>query len=392
MTFGTVRVFQIWIGSFAVQSDARFKVWGFVGWLAIAMPVFVDIRAGTLGGLRAVAWVAAFAVFGISYAIYLRPHGGGPRGRALTLVIVLAAAAFTMVLCSVGLSKYLTSVALTIVASELPYLFAPRGVWAWIVVQSALLSAIFWLSFGWVAGVAGGLAYTGFQVLALGRTWLELKERAARVELAHANAELRATQALLAASAREAERVRIARDLHDSLGHHLTALSIQLEIASLRSDGPAAPHVRQAHMLARLLLSDIRVVVAQLRDHGEVPVSEALRALSDVHGRPRVHVAAPDGLLLSSGQANALLRCAQELITNARRHAAADNVWIDVSCEDGGVVLDARDDGRGGSGAVAGHGLVGMRERFAELGGSVEIATEGVFRVRGFIPGVESAP
>ena len=83
--------------------------------------------------------------------------------------------------------------------------------------------------------------------------------------LAAANAELEATRELLAQSVRLAERARIARDLHDLLGHHLTALSLNLEIASHKADGEARERIDTAQSVTKLLLGDVRGVVGALR-------------------------------------------------------------------------------------------------------------------------------
>ena len=375
-----------------MRFDWRFKAAGFAGWLAIAAPALVDIRSGTLSGWMALAWATGFVTFGAAYALYLRPDTL-QRVRARAVIAVLAAAGFTMVLTSVGLMKYLASVSLTIVAGELPFLYPPRVVWLWVAAQSALLAAIFWSSFGWVSGIAGGTAYAGFQIFALGRAWLEQRERAARQALARTNAELLATRTLLAESSRVAERVRIARDLHDSLGHHLTALSLQLDVASRKSGGPEAAHLQEAHAIARLLLSDVRHVVGELRERAEIDVAVAIRALATDAGSPRIHVEIPDALTIDSAEhAQALLRCAQEVVTNAMRHARAQNVWIRVTrIAHDDVELYARDDGAGAESPQAGHGLTGMRERFEAHGGRVEFSTAPGrgFAVRASLPSME---
>src|SRR5688572_7054221 len=111
-----------------MRFDWRFKAAGFAGWLAIAAPALVDIRSGALSGWMALAWSAGFVTFGAAYALFLRPDTL-ERVRARAVVAVLAAAAVTMVLTSVGLMKYLASVSLTVVAGELPFLYPPRVVW-----------------------------------------------------------------------------------------------------------------------------------------------------------------------------------------------------------------------------------------------------------------------
>jgi len=73
--------------------------------------------------------------------------------------------------------------------------------------------------------------------------------------------------------------------------------------------------------------------------------------------------------------AHLLLRCCQEIVTNAAKHAGAENLWLDVLQEDGVVEVRARDDGRGAGEIAAGHGLAGMRERLESAGGRLEVAT-----------------
>ena len=68
-----------------------------------------------------------------------------------------------------------------------------------------------------------------------------------------------------------------------------------------------------------------------------------------------------------------VLRCTQEIITNAVRHAGARNLWIHARRVDGGIAIDARDDGTGADAVVPGHGLRGMRERLAQHGGALEV-------------------
>lgn len=374
----------------------HFKAAGYVGWLAIAVPTIVDMSAGQLRGPRALVWTIAFATFGAVYAAYLRPHTPVHRRRAsVWLIAALTAAAFTMVLTSLGLMKFLASVALTIVAGELPYVLSRRTVWIWVVLQIVGLALIFCYSFGWVSGLAGGGAYAGFQIFALGKTWTEQLERLGREELARTNADLRATRALYAESSRVAERLRISRDLHDALGHHLTALSLQLDVAARTSTGPTSQQIRQAHAITRLLLSDVRDVVSQLRDGGRIELGLALRSLASGTTLLRVHVEAADTLTVDSpAQANVLLRCAQEVVTNAIRHASAQNVWLALSSTSEGVELNAYDDGAGADVIVPGHGLNGMRERFEEHGGYVEFSGGGAgqgFRVCAYLPQAESA-
>jgi signal transduction histidine kinase len=226
----------------------------------------------------------------------------------------------------------------------------------------------------WV--IAAGLAYLGFQVFALYTASLTDRERRAREDLARVNAELVATRELLAESSRLAERVRISRELHDLLGHHLTALSLNLEVASHRTEGEAHEHVEQARSMARLLLSDVREAVREIREDGSVDLAGPLRSLVAGVPRPRVHLSTPEPLVCDDPErAHAVLRCVQEMLTNSVRHSGAENLWIDIQRQDGELVVQARDDGRGAREILPGRGLTGMRERLERMHGKLRLDT-----------------
>jgi signal transduction histidine kinase len=189
------------------------------------------------------------------------------------------------------------------------------------------------------------------------------------------NSELRATRALLAESSRIAERMRIARDLHDLIGHHLTALSLNLEVACHLTNEAAAVHVRKAQSTARLLLADVREVVSELRQDDSIDLTQALRSLTEGVPGLNVHVVMPPRFSVEDPRrAQVLLRCAQEIITNTARHAGARNLWLNFAYADASLLgLHARDDGRGAEQVEPGNGLSGMRERLQEFGGSLTL-------------------
>jgi signal transduction histidine kinase len=102
-----------------------------------------------------------------------------------------------------------------------------------------------------------------------------------------------------------------------------------------------------------------------------------------------VHLDAPDALLVEDpARGQCVLRCVQEIITNALRHAHAQNLWIKVERAGDEISVDARDDGRGAESVRAGLGLRGMRGRLEEMGGLLEIATapERAFSVVARLP------
>ena len=230
----------------------------------------------------------------------------------------------------------------------------------------------------------------GFMLFAAASSFLVRSEAAAREALAAANAELLGTRALLAETSRVEERLRISRDLHDTLGHHLTALSLQLDVASRLSERQAAVHVSQAHAITRLLLSDVRDVVAACGDSQPPDLAQSIRARGIGHGEGlAIHLDLPDTLSVNDrSRAETLIRCVQEIVTNTTRHAQARNLWIRLEARADGIALHARDDGRGADAVMVGNGLTGMRERFEQYAGHVEFtAGRGTgFEIRGFLP------
>lgn len=251
--------------------------------------------------------------------------------------------------------------------------------WAllWIAIQSAAMSQF--LERDDVLPVA--LAYFTFQLFGAFTARMAMEEREAKQALAEANAELRVATGLLDMSSRAEERVRIARELHDLLGHHLTALSINLEVASHLADGAAKQQIEKSQALTKLLLSDVRESVSRLREDEPVDLAAALRSIRDAVPSPAIHVDA-NGIGVSGPVvARTALRAVQEIVTNAVRHSGARNLWLALHEDGGALVIDARDDGSGTDHVQFGNGLRGMRERVQQSGGTMDVAS---MRGRGF--------
>ena len=357
---------------------------GLVTWVASGVPSALAVAGGRITGAGAIAWLVAFAAFGIAFSLICFAPWRGLRFRR-ALVLTQAVAGAVMVLVS---RDGIAGATLVVAAAQLAGLVPSRVAAVWIGLQTAVIAARFWSLDGPVDAFVVGGAYLGFQMFAMATSTLEHGERTAREQLARANAELHATRALLAEDSRVAERLRISRDLHDTLGHHLTALSLQLEVASRLASGRAADRVAEAHAITRLLLGDVRDVVSRLRESSHFDLAAAIRSLADAATGLQVHVDAADVTIDDPLQAHAILRCVQEVITNAMRHAQARNLWISVQRRDDGIVLTARDDGRGVDAVMSGNGLRGMRERFEELSGRVDFSSRpgAGFEVQAFVP------
>ena len=175
------------------------------------------------------------------------------------------------------------------------------------------------------------------------------------------------------------ERTRVARDIHDGLGHHLTVVGMQVQAARavLATDhGRADGLLAQAEDQTRQALASVRESVATLREpRPAAPLSDQLRTLaaeSATAGLPAtVEVDGRERWLPDDVQV-ALYRVAQESLTNVRKHASAQAAKVSLAYLEDSVSLEIVDDGRG-LGPGSGFGLVGIRERVESLGGSVTI-------------------
>jgi signal transduction histidine kinase len=226
---------------------------------------------------------------------------------------------------------------------------------------------------------AGSLLAGAFTAVSVG---FYEREQRARTELAAAHEQLRgyAEQAEELATTRE--RNRVARDIHDGLGHHLTVVQMQVQAARavLAADPERADAVLgKAQQQAAEALAEVRRSVAALREARTLPpLPEALAELAaetsaagiatelELTGTTRD---------LDADRSEALYRAAQEGLTNVRKHAAATtaHLLLDFSADDA-VTVEVRDDGRGAAGpsGTPGFGLVGLRERAEALGGTLE--------------------
>ena len=141
--------------------------------------------------------------------------------------------------------------------------------------------------------------------------------------------------------------------------------------------------------MTKLLLSDVRGVVSVLRGEDPIGLAQALRTLVAGVPAPQIHLLIAEDLAIDDPmRAHTVLRCVQEIITNTIRHAAAQNLWIELARTDSGIAIRARDDGRGAKEVRPGHGLTGMRERLAQVGGTLEIETQPAkgFRIAAWMP------
>lgn len=342
-------------------------------WIAVG----VTVVAGSWppAGLGAWARVGAWAMFGVSFiaCMYAVPAHAGPSWRWVLAQTCSALALFALSPEQADIELAL----LVVVAGQLPAFLTTRMVLVWLACQSAIALIATYQHSSLLTVVVLHASFFAFQLFASGTMVLATSERRARTALARANAELQALHLMLEHETRQAERLLIARELHDSLGHGLTAMALELEAARHHANVEARPHVDRAQHLSKTLLSEVRDVVSSMRGAASVDVATALRALAEDSHQPAVELTLPAALdVEDTAVAHAIVRAVQEAITNARRHAGASIVHVTLGARGGTLHLEVRDDGRGAATEVRpGLGLQGMRERFEQLGGSFDVRT-----------------
>ena len=330
---------------------------------------------GSGGPLVAVALGAGYAVLGTVGFWWVRRRGRlvwSVAYVAVQLMLALATFAldpgvattlFLVVLvsqCVLVLPRPATVVVIVLV----PFAHAPMESW-----QAALREGV------------GLFAAVGF---AAGITELLQREQQIRRELAEAHEQLRDYAAQAERLATAQERNRVARDIHDGLGHLLTVVQMQVKAARavLQSDPAKADTVlAKAQQQSEEALDAVRRSVRALREPRSTgPLPEALKALTEevsAAGVPtRLAVSGTVRPLPDEAQ-EALYRAAQEGLTNVRKHARATRADLLLDYGDAAVRVEVRDDGTGIGGAQSpGFGLVGLRERAAHVGGQghVELA------------------
>jgi len=218
--------------------------------------------------------------------------------------------------------------------------------------------------------------YFSFSVFSFFAGFTAYKEARLREDLDIANQQLLATQQLLTDSAVNDERLRISRDLHDAIGHHLTAMSLQLEVARKLSKDQALEHVEQARSLTKLLLADVRAVVSDLREAPPLNFRSSLNKLAK-SATAKVNLVIDDNVVISMAKIiEAIFRLVQEIVTNSNRHSHTGLVNIHLSETDKDWCLLCDEGSEKPVDVMPGAGISGMRERVEQLKGQFELSSD----------------
>lgn len=350
------------------------------------------LTALSRGGAHAaeITDLAAWLMFMAAFLFHVWRESRGLKGARI-------AALLTQSICGIVLANSaggtgMEIALLVMVAGQLPGCIPMRGALIWVFLQSAAVFAAQMAgadSISWTGVILFFGSYLSFQLFALGAASLAESERAAREALAAANEELHRMQGLAVETARHAERLRIARDLHDSLGHRLTALGLTLEAARHVPPPDVQSKVAEARGLASALIDDLRSSVGDIRDNEAPELRSLLEGLGRSVTSPRVVVEVADSLRITSPEATtSLFRMSQEIVTNAARHAGATELRLSLRANGDEVLLEGVDNGVAVEPGSPGNGLTGIRERARLLGGDAEwsAAASGGFRVTARLP------
>jgi signal transduction histidine kinase len=262
---------------------------------------------------------------------------------------------------------------LLVVTIALPGLFPARLLASGLVHPEEVAANTFWAALEFAMALVFVLLFSEVVV----------RERQARAELDEAHRRLGEYAVQVEDLATIQERNRLAREIHDCLGHHLTAIHVHLEAARTFLEGQpkqALDALGKAQSLTQEGLAEVRRSVAALRasplEGRSLP--EALASVVDECGRAgiatRLTVKGSPRPLLSPAK-HALFRAGQEGLTNVRKHAQASQAEITLDYDGLVVRLTVQDDGIGAADADGGFGLLGVRERVHLLGGRVEVDT-----------------
>ncbi|HEU4530051.1 MAG TPA: sensor histidine kinase [Steroidobacteraceae bacterium] len=343
---------------------------GLLAWLAVLASVLLRSAGArpliggiglTLGSMF--VWLAAFSW-------NFRQRSSDAVLRRAAPVLLQGAAA----LATFGFARDATVLILLVVAaSQVPGCMSLRAGHVFVACTTLALGAITFAYGGVRSALTLGIGFLAFQYFSMLLAHALTQADQARAELASINARLLATQALLQESARDRERLRITRELHDLIGHKLTALQLNLQVAQ-RTGAGASPEVSRARDIAAGILTDVRNVVAFVPLDSGVSLQAALSELANSFPGSLVRVTvAPQVRVDDMERAQAVLRCAQEATSNAIRHGRATHIDITLEQKDGALALSIVDDGTGLSDPTPGFGLASIRSRVEEMGGQLAL-------------------
>lgn len=348
-------------------------------WLVFLGDPVGDLVAGHHGTVGTVFGWLGLGAFTLTYLVLVFRHTSRPLARAVVLSVLGVLPVIAVVLCLTLGEPWL--VLFVYVAVGCGAVLPMRQAQIMILVMTGVMVALaLHLGAGPDIGLIVPALLGGFSMMGVRR-------------LVRTTVELRQARAQVARLAANEERLRLARDLHDLLGHSLSLITLKSELAGrMLPDHPdkAADQVADIEKVSRQALVDVREAVSGYRRARlTTELAGAQAALTAAGVAADVPSEAPD---LPEAQESALAWTLREAVTNVVRHSGAQRCVVDVTrretLEGPRVELTVEDDGSGPSGAPPGNGLTGLGERLTAVGGTLETGTArgGGFRLVARVP------
>ncbi|MEU0572599.1 sensor histidine kinase [Nonomuraea sp. NPDC005983] len=372
MSFANLLTFS---GADGVPSRKR-RLFGISFGLVYLLFPISEIASGEIAGTRAVWATLSLVAFLVSYvATVVSPRTFYERGRwtvpllALTTVIGIGA---SLVFGGAWLSLPVYTVVLyCMILWPRQALFGIGGMLAAVVVSGLITRTD-----------PGAITILGLQVVTLGLLFIGVRNTRVLAQ------QLRDAEGEMARLAATDERLRIARDLHDLLGHSLSLIVLKAELAGRLAEGSprVLNEIGDIESVARQALVEVREAVTGYRQRSMAEELDSARsALRAARVEAQVRV---EGTPLPDLLDGLLAWAVREGTTNVIRHAEASRCMISVTSDGAHATLDIVDDGRGAGPYEMGSGLQGLTERIRAAGGEVETgpAPKGGFRLRVLVP------
>jgi len=351
----------------ALRKDWLLHFSGFLTWSVICYLSLVNLNIGVEFFIK----LSAFIIFYLSFAWIVFSD----KNTKSSVKKVLLSLEIVTVLILISFDKLnVAAILLVLIATQLPSMFMRK--------QALLL--MFLTSFAhfciayddsFISAFFQVIIYFMLQVFGFSAIETVLREEKAKVELSAINQELLATRFMLKASSQKQERLRISRDLHDVIGHQLTALSLNLEVAKHKVPQEFKPLLDDNLQLAKTLLTDVRQVVKEMRDEEQIDLVSSLENL--INQLPNCELTVKSSIDINSLQLKQqLMFCLQEGVSNALRHGKANLFTFSSEKTNSDLLIELSDNGsanKGRSDTSFGSGLAGMKERLSDFTGEVSL-------------------
>jgi signal transduction histidine kinase len=348
-----------------LRKDWLLHLSGFITWSVICYLSLVNIALGNEFFLK----FCGFIIFYASFAKIVFSE----KTTDYLLHKILIVIEIIVVLLLVSVDKYnVSAILFVLIATQLPAMFSRRQ---GILTMMAISTGHFFISYNdvFVWSFFQVIIYFMLQIFGFSAIETVIREAKAKEELAAINQELLATRFMLKASSQKQERLRISRDLHDVIGHQLTALSLNLEVAKHKVPETFKPLLQDNLQLAKTLLTDVRLVVKEMRDEEQFELISSLENLISQLPDCKLTVNSPPEIN-SLQLKQQLMFCLQEGISNALRHGKANQFIFSSEKTANNLVIELSDNGScitPKMDETFGSGLTGMNERLAIFSGKV---------------------